>query len=87
MTLVYLNLAGIDVPDTDALGLALLLRLQGYAECADSIESAYLRFEQNVAFSALDRKAVVSVLTDPSDGLVRLKEALVDGNGSRSATG
>jgi hypothetical protein len=82
------RLAGIDVRDADALGLAMLLRHYGHVQTADEIETACISYEREVALTLEDRDAIVAVLSDPpDDDLARLKGILLHQSEWRRAEG
>jgi len=77
-TLASVRLAGIEIRDADALGLALLLRSRGHLHAADEIETACISYEREVVLTLEDRDAIIAVLTSPADdGLARLEETLL----------
>lgn len=72
-----MRLAGIDIRDADALGLAMLLRYYGHVGTADQIETACVGYRREVALTLEDRDAIVAVLANPPDGLAALRGTLL----------
>jgi hypothetical protein len=70
------RLAGIDVRDTHALGLAMLLRQNGYANTGELIQTPVVNYEPDVALTIKDREAILSVLIEANAGLAQLRAVL-----------
>jgi hypothetical protein len=71
-------LAGFEVPASDALDLAVMLRRADYAHAADTIEGAVAAGLRDVALTILDRTAILLVLDEPPAGpLAKLRAVLL----------
>jgi hypothetical protein len=63
-----MKLAGFDVPSSDLLDLAVMLRRFDYAHAADTIEGAVVAGLPDVALTIPDRTAILLVLDEPPAG-------------------
>jgi len=72
-------LAGFDVPASDVLDLAVMLRRADYAHTADAIEGAIVADLPDVALTIPDRAAILRVLDEPPAGpLAQLRGSLLE---------
>jgi hypothetical protein len=72
-----MRLAGVEVADSLVLELAVLLRRGEQPETAEALEAAVATRQREVALSASDRSAILSVLDEPPRGLGSLRAVLV----------
>ena len=82
-----IRLAGIQVPDSVIVDLALLLRRHDYAYTADKLEAAAATGQADVALTVDDREAILRVLDDASGGLEKLRAVLLQEHVSRVRDG
>jgi hypothetical protein len=66
-----MRLAGIGIPDTVILELAVLLRRGGFTDTAETLEGAVAANQLDIALTILEREAIISVLDDPPTRLVQ----------------
>jgi hypothetical protein len=61
-------LAGFEIPESDVLELAVMLRRADYAHAADTIEGAVAAGLPDVALTIPDRTAILLTLDEPPGG-------------------
>lgn len=69
---------GYEIPESDVLDLAVMLRRADYAHAADTLEGAVAANQRDVGLTIPDRAAILSVLDDPpTAALAELRAVLL----------
>lgn len=72
-----MKIAGVKISDSNLLGLAQQLRLNGAWSTADSLEGSVAAGDHTLHLDVLDREAILRALEDPPAGLEKLRGVLL----------